>query len=314
MIKIENRATLVLYNFLLSNNFRKPFLIPSNVCPIVPTVFLKANVDFEFVDIDDTMALNQTETLFKIKSEKYSGIIFVHAYGKLFDVKSFFDDIKSITNDICIIDDRCLCVPDTKLLHSDNADLILYSTGYSKYVELGYGGWGVINDSFKYQSNILDYNEIDYQCLLESHRNSLENNTQFQLKKTRWLNSRKFEISAKDYFEKVNHTLEKIKHQKTLLNNIYKTEIPSELQMPDEYNMWRFNILTNEREVILKKIFLKKLFAGKNYPSVAYMFKGKATIVAEKYEKKIMNLFNDFRFDETKAYEICNIINKNIKR
>ena len=93
MLKIEIRASVVLYNFLISNNFNKPFLIPSNSCPIIPSVFLIANVPFEFVDIDDTMAIDKTKSLTKIKSRKYSGICFIHAYGNFFDTNSFFNEI-----------------------------------------------------------------------------------------------------------------------------------------------------------------------------------------------------------------------------
>jgi hypothetical protein len=310
MLKIENRASVVLYNFLISNDFKRPFLMPSNVCPIVPSVFIKANVAFEFVDIDKSMAINKAISLSKIKSDKYSGIIFVHAYGKLFDTKLFFNDLKSKTNNICIIDDRCLCVPDFELTDNGDADLILYSTGYSKYIDLGYGGWGIIKDSYKYNLKILDYNEIDFQDFLKDHKYSLENKTRFLLPNTQWLNSRIFEISPKDYFERVTQALEKIKIQKSLLNNIYKTELPSELQLSDEYNSWRFNILVNERDLVLKNIFNAGLFAGTNYPSVANMFNGATAVIAERYERKIINLFNDFRFDEEKALKICSIINK----
>jgi len=94
------------------------------------------------------------------------------------------------------------------------------------------------------------------------------------------------------------------------LNNIYKTELPSEIQLSDEYNSWRFNILVKDRALVLKSIFDNGLFAGTNYPSVAHMFKGETALIAEKYEKKIVNLFNDFRFDEEQAHEVCRIINK----
>lgn len=52
MIKIEQRASVVLYRFLVANCKDFHFLLPANVCPVVPLTFLKAKVDFSFVDID----------------------------------------------------------------------------------------------------------------------------------------------------------------------------------------------------------------------------------------------------------------------
>ena len=54
----ENRASTVLCNFLKSNHFDKPFLLPANVCPVVPLSFMKAEVEFDFIDIDKTHAMN----------------------------------------------------------------------------------------------------------------------------------------------------------------------------------------------------------------------------------------------------------------
>lgn len=59
MLILENRATVILYNFLRSNIRSGKFLLPANVCPIVPTTFLKAGLSFDFIDIDDTHAMDQ---------------------------------------------------------------------------------------------------------------------------------------------------------------------------------------------------------------------------------------------------------------
>lgn len=50
----------------------------------------------------------------------------------------------------------------------------MYSTGYAKYVELSYGGWGIINERFQYMRYDWEYdkefqNEQDIylkECLL----------------------------------------------------------------------------------------------------------------------------------------------------
>ncbi len=62
----EIRAVKTLYNFLKLNQFTKPFLIPANVCAILPLTFLKANATFEFVDIStDNYCIDQN-TVFQL--------------------------------------------------------------------------------------------------------------------------------------------------------------------------------------------------------------------------------------------------------
>ena len=50
----SQRASAILYNYLSGNHFDKPFLLPANVCPVVPLSFMKAGVGFEFIDIDES--------------------------------------------------------------------------------------------------------------------------------------------------------------------------------------------------------------------------------------------------------------------
>ena len=60
---------------------------------------------------------------------------------------------------------------------------------------------------------------------------------------------------------------------------------------------------------VLDAIFNAGLFAGTNFPSVSYLFKGASAPVAENEAKHIVNLFNDFRINEDQALKICQIIN-----
>ena len=46
-----SRASAILYNLLKSQTNTHPWLLPANICPIVPITFFKAGVPIEFVDI-----------------------------------------------------------------------------------------------------------------------------------------------------------------------------------------------------------------------------------------------------------------------
>ena len=137
----SQRASAILYNYLSGNHFDKPFLLPANVCPVVPLSFMKAGVGFEFIDIDESHAMSTEKCLTAIEAGKYSGLVFVHAYGKKYDNKEFYRAVKSLDANRCIIDDCCLCIPELADSLPENVDLCLYSTGYAKFIELSYGGY-----------------------------------------------------------------------------------------------------------------------------------------------------------------------------
>ena len=143
MITFANRASAVLFKYLKSRRFEKPFLLPANVCPVVPLSMMKAGLDYEFVDIDERHTMSEDLALNKLSRGSFSGLLFVHSYGHHFDIKDFYAEIKRINLDLCIIDDRCLCKPCLEDNIPANVDLALFSTGYAKYVELSYGGYGV---------------------------------------------------------------------------------------------------------------------------------------------------------------------------
>jgi hypothetical protein len=309
MTILENRASVVLYNFLISNKFYYPFLLPSNVCPIVPSSFIKANVAFEFVDIDNALSINKEHVMNKLSRKRYSGICFVHAYGKLYDTDTFFRDLKALDDLFCIIDDRCLCIPDLSFSKPNFSDLTLYSTGYSKYVEIGKGGWGILNDSYSYKMTTLKYKEDDYIEFLKGHRFCLDNNTRYALPESNWLDSNHCKMDTSKYFNEVKIKLEQAQIHKGKLNSIYRNNLPKKIQLGEEFSNWRFSIIVDNRKEILEAIFREGLFAGTNYPSISNMFKGQTSPFAESFGQNIINLFNSSNVDELMARKLCRVIN-----
>lgn len=148
MITYANRASAVLYGFLKSKSFKGPFLIPANVCPVVPLTIMKAGVDFEFIDIDERHTMSESIALEMISKRVYEGLLFVHSYGKKYDNEGFYQKLKLLNPNLCIIDDRCLCRPELDGSLPVNVDMELYSTGYAKYIELSYGGYGVTKEPY----------------------------------------------------------------------------------------------------------------------------------------------------------------------
>ena len=164
MILFETRASVILYNVLFSLKkfgFLKKdsvFLIPLNVCPIVPAVFLKAGVKFDFVDISlETLCIDETLLIRRaIEDKNIKGILFVKTYGTEYEPLEAFKIIKNKNKNIFLIDDCCLKAPDFDYdINKSLSDLVLFSTGYSKYVDIGWGGFGFLKDKYFFVKKIL---------------------------------------------------------------------------------------------------------------------------------------------------------------
>ena len=226
MVVIENRATTVLYNFLKSNRIEGFFLLPANVCPIVPLTFLKAGVNFEFIDIDSTHAMDKQLCLLRIKDIKYTGFLFIQPYGKVINNDVFYQKIKSIRKELFIIDDRCLCMPRLTIEPQTNVDLELYSTGYAKYVELSYGGWGIINNNLNYDRSNLLFSQLAYDAQMSAFLPMINKNQHFDYIDSPWLDTEVPSFSN-EYFDTIKSNLDKISEQKKILNGIYSDMLPS---------------------------------------------------------------------------------------
>src|SRR5215468_6696094 len=169
---LAGRACAILFDLLMARNDRRPWLMPANICPIVPITFCKAGVPFEFVDISPEtfhMDLDQAESRLRNGGGVSGGLIYVHTYGEPSTPQDFFRTVKSRYPDLLLVDDRCLCIPDFACDPAACADVTLFSTGYSKIVDLGTGGYAFLQDHVVYihhalafQARDLEQVELDY--------------------------------------------------------------------------------------------------------------------------------------------------------
>ena len=286
MILFENRASIVLYNVLKTFTDNRKFLLPLNVCPIVPDTFKKANIEFEFIDINlTTLCMDESIILEKIKKDKeINGLLFVKTFGIDIDVEPLFKEIKSINRDLFIIDDMCPSIQYFDYNIDDSyADLALFSSGYSKYVDIGYGGYGFLKDN-------------DFKNIFIDKRESLE---------------------FIEYQDKVEKEIALMKVHKEELNSIYKSILPEDIFIGEQFNNWRFSILVDNKDEILTEIFkIEGLFASSHYPQVDfdYVSNPMQNSNTKKIHDRIINLFNDFRFTKEKAYLVSEIVTKRLRR
>lgn len=270
------RASKILYNFLKSNQerIRAPFLIPANVCSNVPQTLDEAEVTYRIVDIDArTLCMDEQYVLDNAK--EISGIVMVHTYGVETDFAQFYRQLRAANPDILIVDDRCLCMPSFEP-NTYDADLVLYSFSEKKQVNLGRGAMAYVGDDVRYE-------EYPFPA------KSFLTNEEWKLNKGEVLAATDAAIAHKEK-----------------LNAIYRKELPKAIQLPEAYQHWRFNILVQNKDEVIKALFDAGLFASSHYRALGEESATTATNLSE----YVINLFNDSYFTEEQAKKCCEIINK----
>lgn len=313
-IAIANRACSLLYSFIKVHS-NGVWLLPVNVCPDVPLTFCLAKVPFQFVDVDpETLCidLDVVERILRRSPSRYKGVLFVRTYGVLRETSREFGLIKSISDSVIIIDDRCLCVPE-KNPQFWNADMLLYSTGHCKQIDLGGGGLAFYKEDTSFViDNMLYYDGTDEEAL---YKQAYLLERPFSIIPQGWLKLDSY-LEAEEYFAKIeNQITERIK-QRTAINKIYSSSLPLFIQLDKDYQSWRFNIRVpaSLKTQILEALFNNGLFASNHYHSANRLFDKDIFPVSDSLYVSVINLFNDKYYSQEKAIETCNIINKIICR
>lgn len=312
MIAFQQRACAILFNLLRAHRVEGPFLLPSNICPVVPLTFFKAGRSFEFVDIaPDTLCINHRQIVERWTAAGLptpAGLIYVRTYGAVFDLGQLFSTIKKITPTALIVDDRCLCEPtfDEKLVSC--ADVALYSTGYAKVVDLGFGGVGVLRDGVPYQRSSLPFDRADLRSLTASYKHSLETRSAFSYVDCHWLDVATPDISWLDFRKLVNNELIRIRKLKVAINSVYSSRLPKIVQLSPEFQGWRFNIHVRDKASLLNAVQAAGFFASGHYDSLAGIFGVGQGHCARTFNNHIVNFFNDRYFSISQATKMVDML------
>lgn len=266
---VADRACHILSS--VHESFPGKWIIPVNCCEDVLETLVTSNCTPIFVDIDEkTMQVDQDEltSLLVRYGSEIRGIILIATYGDFSRNEEAISVIRKNSEGI-IIDDRCLSPPIISKPKSISSDLILYSTGKTKYCDLGFGGFA--------------YSNLDINVPIVD-----------------------FEVSS--YLEKINQSIPSIDSHKEKLNSIYNSLLPEYIKFPESLNQWRYNILAPDnltRDSIVNEIFNRGKFCSSHYLPLSDGAFPRSTRIS----RQIINLFNDFHFTEDDAILICKIIN-----
>lgn len=282
----DNRASAILYRFLNNKNDKGLIIVPVNICQIVVETIIKAGFYPFYVDINEEnlcLDFNATKVVIGQKND-VKGVIINHTYGIDYNFSDNIFELKKKWNGF-VVEDKCLSKPVISLM--TNADLTLYSTGYAKYVELEYGGGVGISGE-----------DNNFDC----ERQVIQINASTEL----IVND--FNITVERYLSDIHCNLEIIEKHKSLINQIYSNKL-SRISLQPQFNNWRFNVLVNDKETLIKQIFENNLFVSSHYKPLS---ENKEEFrVSWNLFNKVINLFNDNYFDEQKAEKLVDIIQRN---
>lgn len=267
-----NRANKLLYNFIKANNLSGKVLLPANVCPDVVKTLEFAGMTCTFVNLQtDTLCINQEVVLSQVKDA--SMLLFVHTLGVERDFAPFFEQVREANAELVIVDDRCLCLPDLELQKSA-ADLVLYSTGENKMVNLYGGAIGYLADQWQYDEVTVEGCEV--------------------LSNELWL------LDPKQLYLKMDAIIA----HKEKLNSVYRSKLPAHVQLPDSFQHWRFNILVQNRDAVVEALAREGLEVGSDYG-----VRDADCVVASNLSAYVLHLYNDKHFTLDQAIRACEVIN-----
>lgn len=296
-----NRACGILYRFIRQNGGR--YLLPANVCPVVPLTFQLAQVGFEFVDINnDTLCIDEQTCLSMAKTGLFQGLVFVHTYGTLYDPQPFFSHLKAFVPLFHIVDDKCLCAPSFSAPQTE-ADLTLFSTGYAKYVDLDGGGFGFLQEGLNLSMESLWFDGNDIELV---YKEAFAKKEKIGRVTTGWLDAYVTDCFDVGYRQGVEKEMERVKEHKKEINAIYR-ELLREKALPDVFNQWRYNILVENKEDVLKRLFDAGLFASSHYQPSSRLFVDEFFLNAERLYSQVVNLFNDKYITKEQAIEVARL-------
>ena len=317
------RAAAILFGLAKSSpELEGVYLVPANACPVVPMSIIKAGRKVEFIDIDNlaySMNVNSLEKRIEDKSKApVAGVVFIRTYGAIDRNTVNFPKLKNLSPTTLLVDDRCAAIPEVEenSFIETGADVYLYSTGYAKYVDLGFGGFAHIKSGVTYASDQEErsgFVPADYQILDKLCKSCLQDSNSRLLdlslvESKSWLDTSPLDMSWSEYKDKVAAAREKISSQKKLADQIYYEIIPDSIFLGAQFNDWRHQILVDHKEELLKKIFGKELFASGHYNTVARIFGSGEFPNSDQLYSRVINLFNDLHINEEQLIEVAETV------
>lgn len=331
------RGSTALYTLLKSLNLKsKKILLPVNICEIIYPIVIKAGYIPVFYDVSSG---NGNGNLKCIESQ-YTGdeavLLVLHNFGSPVAIDSIAEWAK--TNKVFLIEDVCnaLGADYKKQLLGTWGDAAIFSFGYAKIIEFGYGGAILVKDNLLKIKVKKMINSFDIYDGFHKEKNDF---FQTKIREIRIQNREAKIATYSDLYEVYSDYLlyristedenKIISELLSLQKNIddrrqialrYRNEIVSDkvshIHEVEGQIYWRYNILVNDttiREKMIKKLRKNKLLVSTWYPPIIELFMSEFNkelyIGSYSFSEKVINLFVDHRVSDCNVSETIKIVN-----
>lgn len=308
------------------NGKGRKVLVPSNICyaAVLPVIY--AGYSPVFCDVDSRSGNVTLKIISEFCYDDIAAAIIPHMYGNpIPDMREIVHFLRSF--EVIIIEDcaSLMARDGSAFIPGTLGDFVVYSTGYSKTIDIGFGGI-----LFSKRFNLADIEEFEqsfhpwtddyereWQTFSRIYRLFRNAGRKTNIVKVLYSNlpetlkeSYNFSISydkKKRIFESV-HDLDWIVLERRRQYDLYRsllTAFADELYVFEEDAVpWRFNLLLDNRKEFIKFSLLKRLPVSDWYPQVTSIFGVDECFVgAEWHEKRIVNFPLMIKDDE--IHRIC---------
>ncbi len=316
------RASTLIYGIAKGASRNKIWLLPANVCPVVPLALVEAGVKFKFIDINpQTLCLDMNELKQKVVEyglTNIAGVIYIRTYGFAPTANQDLANLRDLLGkDIILVDDQCLSTPivDWSETQAFGADLVLFSTGYSKVIDLGFGGYGVFFNDLAYEPPSIEHDPEAYDALTKLYKAAINKvdpifaNLDSNEFSSDWV-PKDVGLSWNDLKEKIISKSPKVLSHKRAINKIYNESLCNFNPLNDGYQGWRFNIRVKNPRTVLSSLFEAGLFASDHYYPSSNLWGNNLAVNSLALHKSVINLFNDENYSIHKAKRTVDIIQK----
>ena len=302
------RGCAVLYNTLRANSVSGKVLMPANICETVPAVYMILGMEPVFCDISrEDWQMDRQAAAEMLEESSFAVLHYNHTYGYIGkEDELFLREIKNRYPELFVIDDRCLCFPELNMTQSP-ADLVLYSTGFVKYLDLGWGGFGYLAEGVQYSEYALAYREADLDEFDRHIKNCHRENRKAdpRVMTSFWLDTA---CERENYFEEIDDKIHEATEHREAINRIY-ARIPG--SMKPGYHNWRYQLLLENTRECHDLLYQHHLFCSNHYKSLGEgYFTEAVTPNCDYLESHVLNLFNDFRYTLKQAEETAALLEK----
>ncbi|MFN2118765.1 MAG: hypothetical protein ACK2T0_00005, partial [Anaerolineales bacterium] len=233
-----------------------------------------------------------------------------HTYGDPETPVEFFKALKQAWPHLLLIDDRCLCVPDLVPREAQVADVALYSTGYAKIIDIGFGGYAFARDDIPHRHGSLPFDRADLVALERAYKASIAESHPFKYRDSDWLETDSELPTWDAYVERLSAAIPASLAHRQKINAVYNSMIPVELRLAERFQLWRYNVRHIAAGPVADAISSAGLFASRHYASLVGIFGSGIGVNSAALAGSIVNLFNDFHYTVDMAERTARIVSR----